>query len=69
MGNCTTCDDPTIYESNTETKPIKNKIDNQENIHVTPITHKVLKKSENKSHIRNDLVKLTTIPDFGNPFT
>lgn len=25
MGNCTTCDDPSIYEQNTEAKPMKNK--------------------------------------------
>jgi hypothetical protein len=25
MGNCATCDDPSIYEQNTEAKPLKQK--------------------------------------------
>lgn len=41
MGNCATCDDPSIYEANTETKPTmrqqkKTGTDNQEN--QSPVT-------------------------------
>ena len=43
MGNCATCDDPSIYEQNTEAKPMRQRrsisynkysldLDNQENI-------------------------------------
>lgn len=87
MGNCTTCDDPSIYESNTETKPLRsakapieaneNKENHREgnfkeNLHTTPVTHKVLsnKRQDCKSqHFRSDLVKVAQVPDFTNPYT
>lgn len=58
MGNCATCDDPTVYESNTEQKPLK-KVD--DNVFVTP-----QQKKTNK-HVRTDLT-LCQLPDFSNPF-
>lgn len=66
MGNCTTCDDPNIYESRNELKPAKKAPDNQENISVKP---KLSQSSQLTQHIRSNLKPLSSMPDFSNAYT
>ena len=64
MGNCSTCDDPNIYESHNELKPAKKIHENQENI-----LTKGKEITTSPKHIKPNLKILNTMPNFLNQYT